>query len=190
MRDAVLKFGAPCSLHDLARAAGVTIPTVKHYFKDRSTAIAEALRYVPPEARFYVSSTADPGRHGLASSLTAFAGALANAWIQHGVGRIFTAGLSAGLDDRVAGPGYLEGILEPTVLAFEERLRVHARRGEANLDPNDELDVRTAALAFLSPLLIALIHQHGLAGTTCRPLELEPFIERIVARYVRAYGVD
>ncbi|MFO0617667.1 MAG: hypothetical protein U0414_34050 [Polyangiaceae bacterium] len=188
MRRAVIREGAVCSLHDLAREADVSIPTIKHYFQDRSGALAAALREVPAEAHAYVASVADPGDMDLATSLTALATRLAHAWVAFGVGRLFTAGMSAGMHDRVAGPGYLEGVLEPTVRALEERLRVHARRGEADLDPADELDVRTAALAFLSPLLVALLHQHALAGDTCRPLDVGAFVERHVARFTRAYG--
>lgn len=188
MRRAVVRRGAPCSLHDLAREASVSIPTVKHYFGDRSGAIAAALRATPTEARARIEAVAEPGELRLADSLRSLARGLAAAWVRHGVGRLFTAGMSAGLYDAIAGPGYLDGVLEPTVRAMEERLRVHARRGEAALSPDDELEVRTAALAFLSPLLVALIHQDGLSGTTCRPLDVDAFISVHVRRFVRAWG--
>lgn len=188
MRRAVVRNGAPCSMRDLAREAEVSIPTLKHYFVDRSGAIAAALRATPAEGRARIDAVARPGDLPLGESLGALARGLAGAWVKYGVGRLFTAGMSAGLYDAIAGPGYLEGVLEPTVLAMEERLRVHARRGEAHLDPEDELEVRTAALAFLSPLLLALIHQHGLFGTTCRPLDLDAFASAHVRRFVRAYG--
>lgn len=190
MRRAVVAFGARCSLHDLARAADVSIPTINHYFGGRSGAIAAALRATPDEARIHIASVADPENMALPRSLEALAHALARAWVTFGVGKLFTAGLSAGLDDAISGPGYLEGVLEPTVLAMEERLRVHARRGEADLDPVDELAVRTAALAFLSPLLIALVHQNELAGRTCRALDLPAFVGAHVTRFARAYGTD
>lgn len=182
-----MAFGARCSLHDLARAADVSIPTVNHYFGGRSGAIAAALRATPDEARVHIASVADPQDMDLKRSLATLANTLARAWVTFGVGKVFTAGLSAGLDDTVSGPGYLEGVLEPTVLAMEERLRVHARRGEVDLDPEDELAVRTAALAFLSPLLLALIHQNELAGRTCRPLDVPAFLEAHVDRFRRAY---
>jgi hypothetical protein len=114
---------------------------------------------------------------------------LAGVWLPMGVGKLFSVGLAAGLFDEQAGPGYIEGVLEPTVLAIEARLRVHAGRGEASLDPDDELAVRTASLAFVSPLLVALLHQHGLFGTRCRPLDLDKFMALHVERFVAAYGV-
>jgi AcrR family transcriptional regulator len=185
---AVVRRGAQVSLHDLAREAEVSIPTLKHYFGDRSNAVAEALRTVRESAARYIATVADPGDRDLRGSLVALATGLAGAWVPAGVGQLFASGMSAGLFDEVAGPGYLDGVLEPTVLAMEERLRAHARRGEASLDPEDELSVRTAALAFLSPLLVALIHQHGLSGTKCRPLPVDAFIESLVGRFVAAYG--
>jgi AcrR family transcriptional regulator len=185
---AVVRSGAQVSLHELAREADVAIPTLKHYFGDRSGAVAHALRSARKQGERYIAQVADPGALGLPASLSKVANDLAGAWVLFGVGRLFGQGLSAGLFDEVAGPGYLEGILEPTVLAMETRLRVHARRREARLDPDDELAVRTAALAFLSPLLVALLHQHGLSGTKCRPLPMERFVALHVERFVDAYG--
>lgn len=185
---AVVRSGAQVSLHELAREADVAIPTLKHYFGGRSGAVAEALRTVRKDAAQYIEDMSDPGPLGLAASLEKLASGLAAVWIPAGVGQVFTAGMAAGLFDETAGPGYLDGVLEPTVLAMEARLRAHARRGEARLDPDDELAVRTAALVFLSPLLVALIHQHGLSGTRCRPLPMKAFIEELVARFVAAYG--
>lgn len=184
---AVVRSGAQVSLHELAREADVSIPTLKHYFGGRSGAVAGALRTVRSSAARYIAQVADPGELGLTASLKKLATDLAAVWVPAGVGQLFTSGMAAGLFDEDAGPGYLDGVLEPTVLAMEERLRVHARRGEARLDPEDELTVRTAALGFLSPLLVALIHQHGLSGTRCRPLPIGPFIEELVERFARAY---
>ncbi len=184
---AVLEQGAQASLHDLARAAEVSISTLRHYFGDRSSVVAEALRTVKRDAARYIASMADPGDLGFVASFAKLARDLAGVWVPAGVGRVFTAGMGAGLFDETAGPGYLDGVLEPAVLATEERLRVHARRGEADLDADDDLAVRTAALAFLSPLLVALIHQHGLSGTRCRPLAIDAFVEAYVARFAKAY---
>lgn len=188
LRRAVLRWGAKVSLHDLAREAEVSIPTLKHYFRDRSGAIAEALRSTRTGAAEYIAQLRDPGELGLVASLQKVAQDLAMVWLPTGVGQIFTAGLAAGLFDEQAGPGYLDGVLEPTVEALEARLRVHALRGEVRLDPDDELAVRTAALAFVSPLLVALIHQHGLSGTRCRPLAIDRFIALHVEGFAAGYG--
>jgi len=185
---AVVGSGAQTSLHELARVAGVSIPTLKHYFGDRSGAVAAALTSVRTSAAGRIAAIADPGRLRLAGSLRAVGSGLAAAWVPAGVGKLFTSGMSAGLFDAVAGPGYLDGVLEPTVRAMEARLRVHARRGELDVEADDELGLRTAALAFLSPLLVALIHQHGLSGTVVRPLPMKRFLDLHVRRFVAGYG--
>jgi hypothetical protein len=39
--------------------------------------------------------------------------------------------LAIGLRDASAGPAYLDGVLEPTLVAVEARLRAHAEAGDA-----------------------------------------------------------
>lgn len=185
---AVLREGPSVSLHELAREAGVTIPTLKHYFGDRTNAIAAGLRTVRVDAAAYIASLADPGRLGLRSSLEKMMRELTSAWVAHGVGRVFSGGLAVGIDDEQAGPGYLDGVLEPTLAAVEARLRVHARREEIDVAPDDELALRSAALALLSPVVMALLHQHALGGTRCRPLDVERFTQHHLDRFRAAYA--
>ncbi len=49
-------------------------------------------------------------------------------------------------------------------------------------------DARVAALALLSPVLMALFHQHQLQGRRCRPLDLEVFIERRLDGFMKGYA--
>jgi AcrR family transcriptional regulator len=184
----VMRRGARASLLELSRAARVSLPTMRHYFGDRSGALAAAMRAATAQGAPYLARLAHPGRLGLRRSLDAVARDLAAAWLRAPVGRLFTLGLAAGAYDEAAGPGYLDGILEPTVQALEARLRVHAGRGQLSADGADELAIRTAALAFLSPLLVALIHQVGLAGTRCRPLPLDAFAALHLARFCAAWA--
>lgn len=186
---AVLREGARTTLHDLSRETGSSIPTLKHYFGSRSGVVAAALRSVTTNAAPYLAQIAEPPLIPLEASISEVARNLVAAWESAGVGEVFSKGLVAGMLDEQAGPGYLDGILEPTLQAFERRLRGHAERGELDVEADDEMALRAAGLAFLAPLLLALIHQHGLSGTRCRPLDVKRFVELHVARFVRAYGV-
>lgn len=188
VRAGLVARGSSASLAELARSGGVSVPTLKHYFGDRSGAVAEALRQVREDAAPYTAQLTDPKELDLATSLTTVARDLTHAWTAFGVGRLFSVGLGAGFDDPLAGPGYLDGVLEPTVRALEHRLRVHAERRELRIPPHAALELRVAALAFLSPLLVALLHQRALGGDQCRPLDLSAFLELHVAGFLRAYG--
>ena len=184
---AVLEHGARVSLHELARTTDVSIPTLKHYFGDRSQVVAAALRSAKESGAPHIARLASPGTLALDASVRAAVEEIAAAWVPF-IGRLFTAGMGAALFDEHAGPGYLDGILEPTTQALEVRLRAHAERDELAIEPRDELGLRVATLQLLSPLVVALMHQHALGGTRCRPLDMHVFVQRHVAVFLRAYA--
>jgi hypothetical protein len=146
------------------------------------------MRTVEDDAAPYLARVAAPGDLGLERSLESAAQNLATAWVRFGVGAVFSAGMATGLTEPSTGGAYLDGILEPTVRAFEARLGVHAARGELDLAPTDREALRVGALAFVSPLVVALLHQHQLSGRACRPLDLDAFIREHVRRFVRAWS--
>ena len=51
-------------------------------------------------------------------------------------------------------------------------------------------DLRHAAMSLLAPLLLAILHQRELGGTTVRQMDLETFMDDHAAAFVRAYAVD
>ena len=89
--------------------------------------------------------------------------------------------LAAGMDDPALGPATVDALLEPVLQAVEARLGVHRDRGELAADA----DLRHAALALVSPLLLGLLHQRSLGGSGCRPLDLRRSRRIHVARFVR-----
>lgn len=176
--------GPRASLADLAVAAGVSVATLKHYFGDRSGVVVAALRLLGAQGTPWFDSIKQPSSPDLTTSLLDVATALSMAWSRCGVGRVFGAALAIGIHDAEAGPGTVDGVLEPVIQALEARLGVHAAAG--TLKPGGD-ELRLAALAFVSPLLVALLHQHELSGAACRPLDIPHFIAHHVARFVRAW---
>lgn len=173
------------SLRDLAAAAEVSVPTLRHYFGGRPQVVdailAECLRL---------------GRQGLdaqsqsdqpfAPSIREYALALVRALQAPRdvrLGDVFAVSLAEGLLDAQVSRSALEHIVEPTLDVLETRLRHHIDRGEMV-----EADVRAAALMLLSPLLVACLHQEQMNGAALRPLALEELATTLAAAFVRAYA--
>lgn len=179
----LMRLGPSASLRELAAAAEVSVPTLRHYFESRDgvviAAMAEMLRMGEP----HLAATAKPRRGGLRASLAAMMRSVLEGWRQYGVGRIYGTGLALGLHHAVLGPAYVQQLLEPLLQAVEARLEQHRQWGELG-----EHDVRFAALALVSPVVLALLHQDALDGQACRPLDVEAFVRAHVDGFVRAYG--
>lgn len=175
------------SLRDLAGAAEVTVPTLRHYFGDRQAVIdavlADCLRV---------------GREGLdaqrtsdkpfAESIGIYADALIRALQAPRpvrLGDIFAVSLAEGFLDPDIGASALNHIVEPTLQVLEARLEDHMRRGEMI-----QTDARAAGLMLLSPLLVACLHQDQLNGTEVRPLSTQALATSVSEAFVRAYGVQ
>lgn len=184
----LLADGGRTSLNELAAELAVSVPTLKHYFIDRAGLVAAALRRELLLAQPHLATIATPSSPELRTSLTDMLLALVDAWRPHGVGRVFTVGLAAGVYEAVVGPAYLDGVLEPTLQATERRLAAHAEARALRLRPDDAGGLRAAALALLAPVVLALVHQDALGGASCRALDLHAFVRTHVAAFVRAHG--
>ena len=177
--------GATASLAELARAAGVTVPTLRHYFGDRRDVLRAVFAYTAQQARHFIEAQSHPAGDSFEASLVAFAQALHAAWVHHGVGRAIAASLAHGLHSDDLGPCTVEHSLEPSIAALEARIRSHEALGHIALDGDEP---RLVALQFLSPLLIALLHQRELRGAQVRPLDEEAFLTAHARRIARAYA--
>lgn len=187
--------GLPLSLRQTARAAGVSVPTMRHYFGDLDGVIAAAFELIEEDGEVYcrrAAGTADAtskGSEGQAIELDPFP--VSVRWLVDyvrkgwgaGLDVLHAAGLARGLESRERGEAYVQGLLEPMLQAAEARLLLHIERGEMIAG-----DVRFAALSLMSPVLLALLHQEGLAGNRCRPMNIAAFIEAHVAGFVRGYA--
>lgn len=179
-----LQTGEPPSFRELALAAGVSVTTLRHYFGSREALIKAVFAHYLQTGQRHLdrARTLQADDLDLAASLQAFLLRVAQGWTQGFVGSLHRIGLAEGLRNSRTALDYLNDVLEPTLQALEERLSNYAARGMIV-----GCDTRHAALMLLSPLLLALLHQHDLGGTRCRPLAIPALIDEHVKVFVRAY---
>jgi AcrR family transcriptional regulator len=172
------------SLRDLAAAADVTVPTLRHYFGGRSDLVEAVFEDLLRQGRDGLRRQ-EQSEQPFEDSISDYAHDLLRALAQrHEVklSDVFAVALAEGLVDASVGPATVRHVLEPTLETLEARLRHHIDRGEMI-----ETDIRAAALMLLSPLLLGALHQDQLQGAVLRPMSVEAAADSIVAAFVRAY---
>lgn len=181
-RQMLLAGGSHPSLRTLAEGAGVDPGTLRHYFGDRQGVVQAAFEYLMKfgqERREWARSLADRSAREAFQHLLQ---QISSGWVGS-LGGMHAAGFAEGMSDSDMGQIYISSIFEPTLNAVEELLIVFHARGELSVP-----DARVAGLALLSPVLMALFHQHQLQGRRCRPLDLSVFIERHLDGFLKGYA--
>jgi AcrR family transcriptional regulator len=169
---------------ELAERAGVSIPTLRHYFGTRSRLVEEVFADVNQEGQRHIVAASKALLPFLDSALEAAEQIMAG--VKYGgMDKVHALGLSEGLGDAELGPAYLQRILEPGLQALEARFLVHQERGEMIA-----CSVRYAAIAFAAPLLLANLHQRGLGGYSVRPMDMDEFVGSHVGMFLRAYSTE
>lgn len=174
------------SLRELASAAEVSVPTLRHYFGGRPEVFAAMLE----ESLRLGREGLDAQRHSdkpFEQSIHDYAQALVralNAPREVRLGDVFAVSLAEGLLDAGVSHATLNHIVDPTIDALEARLAEHMARGEMI-----DTDARAAALMLISPLLLASLHQDQLRGAALRPMSLDQIAADVSAAFVRAYRV-
>lgn len=170
------------SLRQLAAAADVTVPTLRHYFGSREEVVEAVLTEHRRLGDIYIQRSSEP-RGGLRESIRSYLGDLAWAMTNGPrVGDLFAVGFIEGLLNQRLGPVCLENLIDPVVDALVIRLQAHRERGEL-----DATDLRHAALMLVSPLLVACQHQYTMFGCGTRPLDMERFLDDLTDAFVRAH---
>jgi len=172
------------SFRELAAAAGVSVPTLRHYFGTRADLVAAVLRQIHELGKLHIEAVSRPTLN-FEASLVEVASMLADGVRYGGMDRVHTLGLTEGLGDSRSGPEYLSSILEPALQAVEARLIAHQQHGEMI-----EVPPRHAALILVAPLLLAFLHQNRLGGAQVRPMEIKDFIGEQVRMFLKAYGTN
>ena len=171
------------SLRELSRSTGVSVNNLRHYFEDRDGVVAAAFEALGTQGAPYLARLRALEAEPPEVSLPAVVQELVTHW-EDGLGALHQTGLVEGLGSVRLGPSYVREILEPTLQGFEGLLAAYVAQGRLAGTP------RTMALALLSPVLLALLHQGALGGAGCRPLDLPAFADEHVAGFLRAYRVS
>jgi AcrR family transcriptional regulator len=179
----LLREDAPrVTMNEMAQAADVSLSTLRHHFGTRSDVVAAVLDRLGRLGAPYLASVAAPPTEDVRASLTWLVRQLIRG-LRFGLGDLVGMGLSVGMRDPTVGPAFLRSMLEPMLQAVETRLAHHVRAGELA-----DTDVRVAALALVSPLVLAVLHQKGLCGDTVRPLDLDALVEAQVDAFLHGFG--
>ncbi len=176
--------GARVSARELAAAAGVSVPTLRHYFGGRAGAIGAALASMRRLGAAHIARAGHEPHGGVAESLHWYLDELIVGWERYGVGTMVGTAIAVGMFDREVGPACVTEILEPLLQGAEARLTAHVLAGEVVI-----ADVRGAALALLAPVVLALLHQGPLGGAGCRPLNARAFAHAHVDHFLRGCGI-
>jgi AcrR family transcriptional regulator len=180
-------LGRP-SFRQFSAAAGVTMPTLRHYFGDRADVVAAVLEDFFRQGAARLESIAAP-TVGFDESIREYALAFV-AGLQCPVGPggparlgdIFAASLSEGLADPEISALALTYVIDPALQTLERRLGVHVARGEMR-----PANLHAAALMLVSPILVAVLHQDQMCGAALRPTPLEALATDIADAFIRAY---
>lgn len=171
-------------MRELARAAGVSVATMRHYFGDREGVVIAAMEHGRALGQPHMLSLMLPPEGAMRTVIPQSMQRLVMG-IRFGVGRVHSVGLAHGLENSRLGPAYVQEVLEPTLQSFEAHLAHFAARGE--MVP---CALRVAALTLVSPVLLAMLHQGPLGGSGCRPLDIDSFVHEHVARWLSAYCIS
>ncbi len=170
------------SLMAMAEAAGVSRPTLRHYFDDRDGAVRAALEAGAargePHYRYLRSLPVDDAGTALATALRY----LVDGWRRYGVGNLHSVGLAVGLQDRDAAATYRTLLLDPLQESFQVLLDRLVAAGR--LAPHD---TSVGAIQLLGPVTTALLHQDALGGAVDRPLDLDGLIVTLTDDFLAAH---
>ncbi len=180
-RHLASRDGRNASWRELAAACGVTVPTMNHYFGSRPELVDAVLAQARQQGDSYLKRAAVPSGP-FAQSVTDLVMDLSLGF-SHGVLDLQVIGLGESFAHEVTGPAFLNHQLEPIIDAIKARLQAHMDRGEMI-----DTDARYAAIALLSPMLVAHLHQSEMGGSRSHPMSLENFARLHAEAFVHGFA--
>jgi len=176
-QTAIADRSAPVSLRQFAIKAGVSEPTLRHYFNDRQGVVIAIIGYFAEGARDWLARSAEP-----AATVKEAVSGYADLAMEGADTDIFAQAhafaLVESIHDRVVARAYLDLIIEPSLQALEHRLAP-----AVDLTGQSPDRVRHAALALYGTVLIAVLHQRLLRGAEARPLDMAGFFGDLTALF-------
>ncbi len=174
---ALRETSSPISLRKFAIEAGVSEPTLRHYFDDRQGLVIAILRFLSASAGEYLERCADGGPD-LPKSISDYL-ALAMEGVENDVfARTHAFALVESIHDPMVAEVYLQTAIEPSLAAIERRLAASMDQGGQGGAADPEF-IRDMAFFLYSPMLAAILHQRLLCGEKVRPLDLQRFFGRL-----------
>ena len=173
------------SLREMAKAAGVSVNNLRHYFGTREGVLEAVFEGMGVAGEPYIRRAIGFTELPVALGLRRLLEEIVSAWTPDELGGLHRSGISEGLGSEELGPAYVQHLLEPTLAVVEHMLEIWAERGEVEIT---KPQLRTAGLALMGPVLLALLHQRGLGGTRCRPLEFPEFLDCHVEGFLRGWS--
>ncbi len=166
---AVAERSAPVSLRQFAIKAGVSEPTLRHYFADRQGVVIAIIGYFADGARDWLKRSAEPAG-SVEEAVRGYADLALEGADTDTFAQAHAFALVESIHDPVVARAYLDLIVEPSLTAIEHRLA-------PALDPDGEFPdrVRHGAISLYAPILIAVVHQRLLRGAEARPLDMGAF---------------
>ncbi len=172
------------SLRQIAKDAGVAVPTLLHYFGDRDAVVVAALEHWHSRGRTFLEAASIP-TGSFEQSIKDYAANLLSGLTQFGIADFLAAGFVEAMLDDHKGPAFINHALEPIIMALAQLLAAHQSSGQMR-----ETDTRHTAICFISPILIMCHHQFQLSGSKDHPTDVHQFVEQHVAAFLRAYSVS
>lgn len=175
--------GVGMSMRALARACAVTVPTLVHYFGDRQGLFDAIMEQSHKEGYIHMSRVSHPlPEETVEQAVERFLRYFVVGWQVGGLREVNEMGLGESIANPASGRSYLVHTLEPLLGTCE-----HLLAGLIAHQKMEPLDVRVAALALVSPVFLALMHQHTLDGEACRPLDVDAMISDHIRGWAQGY---
>jgi AcrR family transcriptional regulator len=169
------------SLRQLALAAETSEPTLRHYFTDRKGLVIAMMAELGQRAQPIWDQLAQPSDSVEEAVNACFRHALTRMSDDLFV-RMHAFGMVEGMADADIGQAYLEHVLEPSLDCV--RTKLSGTPGS----PDDAEEIRTAAIAMFSPVIMMSLHQNLLGGRAVAPLDDQSTVQHLSNWLSGAFG--